>query len=532
MATGTTKILAIVAVSIVVLAGIVAAAMILMSGDEDSKTITVATSPDFPPYEYPYEDTYAGVDMDIIRAVLDDMGYKPKFVNVNFDSVVISVSSGKYKIGASGITIDPIRAEKVLFSDPYVTSQQVILSKDTYTAASQLEGKKIGVQNGTTGALYADDNYPSSSVIHYTTYSDAVSALTKASPDIDVIILDKGPAEAFAKKNTSLNVSVVDLGLQFEEYGFIFSLDDKEFCEKFNASLKKLKDDGTIQKIIDYYGDDAGNLPPYDFKSRIGGAIAGLQNDINSNEGASPSAISTSSSAEAASDEKSSLIDDIENTFVKNDRYKYILEGLRNTIIITIIALFIGLITGVLLAIIRSVHDMLGKLKILNAVCKFYITVIRGTPMVVQLLIIYFIIFAASSLNPIIIASIAFGMNSAAYVAEIVRAGINAVPRGQLEAGSSLGLPFSSTMVLVILPQAIKNILPALCNEGITLLKETSISGYIGIMDLTRAGDIIRAQTFEAFVPLIGVALIYLVIVIFLTYLVGRLERRLNANAV
>ena len=531
MATGTTKILAIVAVAIVALAGIVAAAMILMNGDDDSNTITVATSPDFPPYEYPYKDEYAGVDMDIIRAVLDDMGYKPKFVNVNFDSVILAVSSGKYKVGASGITINPERAEKVLFSDAYVTSQQVILSKDTYTAASQLEGKKIGVQNGTTGALYADETYPSA-VTHYTTYSDAVSALTKASPDIDVIILDKGPADAFAKKNDSLKVSVVDLGLEFEEYGFIFNLDDKEFCDKFNASLKKLKDDGTIQKIIDYYGDDAGNLPPYDFKSRIGGAIAGLQDNVNSNEGVSPSTISTSSSAEAESDDKSSLIDDIQNTFVKNDRYKYILEGLRNTIIITIIALFIGLFTGILLAIIRSVHDMLGKLKILNAVCKLYITVIRGTPVVVQLLIIYFIIFATSSLNPIIIASIAFGMNSAAYVAEIVRAGINAVPKGQLEAGSSLGLPFSSTMILVILPQAIKNILPALCNEGITLLKETSISGYIGIMDLTRAGDIIRAQTFEAFVPLIGVALIYLVIVIFLTYLVGKLERRLNANAV
>ena len=147
-------------------------------------------------------------------------------------------------------------------------------------------------------------------------------------------------------------------------------------------------------------------------------------------------------------------------------------------------------------------------------------------------MIIYFIIFATSSLNSIIIAAIAFGINSAAYVAEIVRAGINAVPRGQLEAGSSLGLPFSSTMMLVILPQAIKNILPALCNEGITLLKETSISGYIGITDLTRAGDIIRSQTFDAVVPLLGVALIYLVIVMFLTYLVSRLERRLNANAV
>ena len=191
-----------------------------------------------------------------------------------------------------------------------------------------------------------------------------------------------------------------------------------------------------------------------------------------------------------------------------------------------------GLFVGILLAIIRSVHDMMGKLKVLNLICRTYIALIRGTPVVIQLLIIYFIIFATSRLNPVFIASIAFGMNSAAYVAEIVRAGINAVPRGQLEAGFSLGLPFTSTMVRVILPQAIKNILPALCNEGITLLKETSISGYIGIIDLTRAGDMVRAQTFEAFLPLVGVALIYLVIVLILTYLVSRLERRLKKNAV
>ena len=528
MATGTTKILAIVAVAIVALAGVVAAAMVLMKED-DSNTITVATSPDFPPYDYTYKGEFAGIDMDIVRAVCKDMGYNVKFVNVNFDSVVLSVSSGKYKMGASGITINDERAQKVLFSDAYVSSQQVILSKDTYTSASQLEGKKIGVQNGTTGALYADEAFPSA-VTHYTTYTDAVSALTKGSPDIDVIVMDKGPAEAFAKKNAGLKVSVVDLGLKYEDYGFIFNLEDKEFKDKFNASLKKLVDDGTIQKILDYYEDSDGDKAPYPFESRIGSASAGLLN-TNSNEGVAPSTISLSS-AEAANDDKSSFIDDFNNTFIKNDRYKYIIDGLKNTIIITIIALFLGLIVGILLAIVRSIHDMLGKLKVLNAVCKLYITVIRGTPVVVQLLIIYFIIFATSTLNPIIVASIAFGMNSAAYVAEIVRAGINAVPKGQLEAGSSLGLPFSSTMVLVILPQAIKNILPALCNEGITLLKETSISGYIGIMDLTKAGDIIRGQTFEAFLPLIGVALIYLVIVIFLTYLVGRLERRLNANAV
>ena len=369
-----------------------------------------------------------------------------------------------------------------------------------------------------------------SKIVRYTTYSTAVLDLKNGK--IDAMVLDDGPAKAFANKE-SLTVSEIDLGLQNENYGFIFSLNNTELRDKVNASIAKLKADGTIDNIIAYYADANGDKPSYysQESSRIGSAIAGTSTN-NSNRGASPSTSSFASSAEAASQRTNDLIDDFKDAFIENDRYEYILTGLQNTIIITIIALFIGLLLGVVIAIIRSVHDMLGKLKILNIICKIYITIIRGTPAVVQLMIIYFIIFATSSLNSIIIAAIAFGINSAAYVAEIVRAGINAVPRGQLEAGSSLGLPFSSTMMLVILPQAIKNILPALCNEGITLLKETSISGYIGITDLTRAGDIIRSQTFDAVVPLLGVALIYLVIVMFLTYLVSRLERRLNANAV
>ena len=531
MATGTTKILAIVAVAIVVLAGVVAAAMVLMK-DDDSNTLVVATSPDFPDYEYLYGKEYAGIDMDIIRAVCKDMGYEVKFKTMNFGGIIAAVSSKNVDIGASAFTITEERQKTVLFSDSYYKAKQVVLAKPgtVIETENDLDGKKIGVQLGTTGEYYLTDvrGLTASQYTSYDTYSIAVEALK--TDKIDCVVLDDGPATVFAAKN-GFEVKNVTLTVEDDYYGFIFNKDDTELRDKFNASLKKLTDDGTIGKIIDYYAGAGADKPSYYSQSRIGGAIAGCQN-TNSNEGVSPSTISLSKSAEAVTDEKSSLIDDIKNTFLKNDRYEYIIDGLKNTIIITIIALFIGLITGIVLAIIRSIHDMLGKLKILNAISKLYITVIRGTPVVVQLLIIYFVIFAASSLNPIVIASIAFGMNSAAYVAEIVRAGINAVPKGQLEAGSSLGLPFSSTMVLVILPQAIKNILPALCNEGITLLKETSISGYIGIMDLTKAGDIIRGQTFEAFLPLIGVALIYLVIVIFLTYLVGRLERRLNANAV
>lgn len=235
------------------------------------------------------------------------------------------------------------------------------------------------------------------------------------------------------------------------------------------------------------------------------------------------------SEASAVVENHGSLRDDFYNDFVKKDRYKYLVNGFINTVKITLLALVIGLVLGTLTATIRSVHDLQGKLPILNAVCKLYTTVIRGTPVLVQLLIIYYVIFATVNMNQILIASAAFGINSGAYVAEIVRAGINAVPKGQLEASSSLGLPFTMSMLVVILPQALRNILPALCNEGITLLKETSISGYIGLMDLTRGGDMIRGQTYDALLPLIVVAMIYLAVVLVLTALVSMLERRLNS---
>ena len=167
-------------------------------------------------------------------------------------------------------------------------------------------------------------------------------------------------------------------------------------------------------------------------------------------------------------------------------------------------------------------------MKFLNAICNVYLTVIRGTPTMVQLLIMYYVIFASSNLNKVVVAFLAFGINSGAYVAEIVRSGIMSIDRGQLEAGRSLGFSYASTMWYIIMPQAFKNVLPALANEFIVLLKETSICGYIGLMDLTRGGDIIRSRTYNAFMPLLAVALIYLILVMILSALVRQLERRLR----
>jgi polar amino acid transport system substrate-binding protein len=207
----------------------------------------------------------------------------------------------------------------------------------------------------------------------------------------------------------------------------------------------------------------------------------------------------------------------------------YLVRGLGNTLLITILAVIFGIVLGFLVAIIRSTHDKHGGLRILNAICKVYLTVWRGTPTMVQLLIMYYIILASVS-SKIVVAVIAFGLNSAAYIAEIVRSGIMSVDEGQFEAGRSLGLNYSQTMRLIILPQAFKNVLPALANEFITLLKETSISGYIALPDLTKGGDIIRSITYDPYLPLFGVALIYLVIVMVLTAGIQKLEMRLRTN--
>lgn len=225
--------------------------------------------------------------------------------------------------------------------------------------------------------------------------------------------------------------------------------------------------------------------------------------------------------------------------FVDDNRWRYIWNGLGNTIKITILALVMGFVIGAVIAIIRASWDKnsasmrrgFGKsaLAFGNWVCKLYLTVIRGTPVVVQLMIIYYIIFAKSN-NGVLIACLAFGINSGAYVAEIIRGGIMAIDDGQFEAGRSLGFNYVQTMWYIIIPQVIKDVLPALGNEIITLLKETSVAGYVAVMDLTKGGDIIRGRTYSAFMPLIAVAIIYLILVMMLEKLLAFFEQKMRVN--
>lgn len=224
--------------------------------------------------------------------------------------------------------------------------------------------------------------------------------------------------------------------------------------------------------------------------------------------------------------------------FIEADRWKLLVQGLKTTLLITFFALILGVVIGLIVAIIRSTYDKnyskmhgIGKpiCAVFNFISKIYLTIIRGTPVVVQLLIMYYIIFATSD-NAVLVAVLSFGINSGAYVAEIFRGGIMSVDEGQFEAGRSLGFNYVQTMRYIIIPQAIKNVLPSLINEFIALIKETSVAGYVTLVDLTRAGNIIRGNTFSPFMPLIAVALIYLAIVMLLTWLLGKVERRLRTG--
>ncbi len=224
------------------------------------------------------------------------------------------------------------------------------------------------------------------------------------------------------------------------------------------------------------------------------------------------------------------IIDNFYYTCLYEDRYLYILEGLKNTLIIALFAVILGTVIGILIAIIRNYYENTGKLKILNSLGKLYVTVIRGTPSILQLMIIYYVIFKTSDINIILVGVVSFGINSGAYVAEIIRAGFDSIPKDQREAGYALGLNYSKCMRFIILPQAIKNILPALGNEFITLVKETAIGSTIGIVELTKASDIIASRTYDYFFPLIIVAIIYLLITLGLSKLVKKMEVTLGKH--
>ncbi len=451
-------------------------------------------------HAYAIDGGLAGISVDMLNAIAKDAGYGFRTINSSADLIPEKVAGNDRYVGAFGYNVDYDVTEKgVVMSDAYFVDTPLIVTKYSVAISSEddLRGKKVGIVEGNEKlSAYLGDL--GALITPYKSASAAMDAIN--SGDLDYAAIDKTVASSILTRGlTGLSLADILTDAPKSEIGFLIPEGSEEMLAAINTSIAKLKEDGTLDEIAEYYADNGYSVEAHSF----------FYDD-----------------SELSWWDK--FVQRLETNFINNDRYEYIITGFGNTIKITILALVIGLVIGLLVAAVLSLNAQTGKGRIPAAICRLYVTIIRGTPAMVQLLLIYYVVFASASLNPVLVASVAFGINSGAYITEIFRSGINSVPKGQMEAARCLGLNTATSMKSVVVPQALRNILPALGNESISLLKETSIAGYIGVIDLTRAADIIRGQTYDALVPLIAVAIIYLAIVLVLQFLIKKLERRLN----
>lgn len=466
-----------------------------------NKTLTVGTNPEFPPFEFiNSEGEPDGFDIAIIKAIGKEMGYDVTIKSMEFKSLLASINSGGIDCAIAGMTITDERKKSVDFSNSYYTATQYIVVPidSSISTINELNGKKIAVQEGTTGDIMAtpdDDNDiitdTSTQVKRFKKGTDAILELKNGG--VDAVIIDANPAQEFVKANSASLKYVVD-NSSTEEYAIAVTKGNTELVDKLNQGLQKLYDNGTFDKLVEQY--------------------------INDSE--SSAYVSESTNPFVRFAEKLNYV------FIETNGYKLLLNGLKTTIFISLTAALLGIFLGFIIALMKLTENKKGKKTILSRIANIYIDIIRGTPSMVQLLIMYMIIF--HNKFGVAAAILTFGINSAAYVAEIIRAGILAVDNGQMEGGRSLGFSYGQTMRYIIIPQAVKNILPALGNEFITLIKETAIVGYVAIQDLTKASDFIISRTYETFLPLIAIAIIYYLLIKILSKLLSMFERRLRKS--
>ena len=443
--------------------------------------LILVTEAGFAPYEYYQNGEIVGVDIDIVKEIAKRLNKKLVIKDVAFDSIINEVRTGKSDIGAAGISYTEERAKQVDFTINYYESNQVIIVNENsnITEPKDLYYKKVAVQLGSVADSYLTENYLSTNIVREKKYLAAIEDLK--GNKVDAVVMDYLPAT----KLITEDMKILDSYLTSDNYGMIVRTGNKELLRVSNEVIKELKEKGKIEEFLEKHETKNENT-------------------------------------------LSSIKDKFYYSIIYDNRYKYIIEGLKNTCLMALLSVIIGTIVGGLLAIIRNYHDSTGNLKILNKISKIYVTVIRGTPSILQLMIIYYVLFKSIDINIVLVGVIAFSINSSAYVAEIIRAGFNSTDNGQIEAGYALGLKYNQVMKYIILPPSIRNILPALGNEFITLVKETSVGAYIGIVELTKASDIIASGTYDYFFPLIIIALIYLIITFILSKLVNKIERRLS----
>lgn len=442
--------------------------------------LRVGLSADYAPMEFEHtvngKTEYAGVDIDLAKKIAKDNNLKLKIVNMSFDSLLGALKTGKIDIIISGMTSTPERKKQVDFSDSYMMTKNIMLVKkdkvNEYKDIKDFNNKKVGAQKGTEQEKIAQTEIENASITSLSRLPDVILALK--SGKVEGAVVEKPVAEAYLKQNPKLGISNVKFNEEEKDAVIAVPKDSPKLLSQINKTIKEVKDKGLIDKYMtnaaNAMNDDSG------FISKYG---------------------------------------------------SFFLKGIKITILISLIGVALGSILGAFVALMK-----LSKIKIISWIASIYIEILRGTPMLVQVFIVFFGITAALGLDisALVCGTIALVINSSAYIAEIIRAGINAVDKGQMEAARSLGLNYRQTMKSVIMPQAIKNILPALGNEFVTLIKESSIVSTIGVGEIMFNAQVVQGISFDPFTPLIVAAALYFVLTFVLTRIMNMIEGRLNAS--
>lgn len=442
--------------------------------------LRVGLSADYAPMEFEHtvngKTEYAGVDIDLAKKIAKDNNLKLKIVNMSFDSLLGALKTGKIDIIISGMTSTPERKKQVDFSDSYMMTKNIMLVKkdkvNDYKDIKDFNNKKVGAQKGTEQEKIAQTEIENASITSLSRLPDVILALK--SGKVEGIVVEKPVAEAYLKQNPKLGISNVKFNEEEKDTVIAVPKDSPKLLSQINKTIKEVKDKGLIDKYMtnaaNAMNDDSG------FISKYG---------------------------------------------------SFFLKGIKITILISLIGVALGSILGAFVALMK-----LSKIKIISWIASIYIEILRGTPMLVQVFIVFFGITAALGLDisALVCGTIALVINSSAYIAEIIRAGINAVDKGQMEAARSLGLNYRQTMKSVIMPQAIKNILPALGNEFVTLIKESSIVSTIGVGEIMFNAQVVQGISFDPFTPLLVAAALYFVLTFVLTRIMNMIEGRLNAS--
>lgn len=442
--------------------------------------LRVGLSADYAPMEFEHtvngKTEYAGVDIDLAKKIAKDNNLKLKIVNMSFDSLLGALKTGKIDIIISGMTSTPERKKQVDFSDSYMMTKNIMLVKkdkvNEYKDIKDFNNKKVGAQKGTEQEKIAQTEIENASITSLSCLPDVILALK--SGKVEGAVVEKPVAEAYLKQNPKLGISNVKFNEEEKDTVIAVPKDSPKLLSQINKTIKEVKDKGLIDKYMtnaaNAMNDDSG------FISKYG---------------------------------------------------SFFLKGIKITILISLIGVALGSILGAFVALMK-----LSKIKIISWIASIYIEILRGTPMLVQVFIVFFGITAALGLDisALVCGTIALVINSSAYIAEIIRAGITAVDKGQMEAARSLGLNYRQTMKSVIMPQAIKNILPALGNEFVTLIKESSIVSTIGVGEIMFNAQVVQGISFDPFTPLLVAAALYFVLTFVLTRIMNMIEGRLNAS--